>query len=402
MNYEISSFREPLVHSDVSNHEDDGNDDINTPSEPLAEKYVHLSLNSVSLSIIDSMKVKELASLCANNLDLRFSSTKASTRLNVTIGWIQLDNPDEHAVVPVILSPTATKNPQPTLHLLALKDNLRSKLIHSFKLMALDIEELDMRIEEGWMLNVWDFLLKVLKHKKLGYRRKKCYEDCKVRDYIPMPNEFQQDNDERNLSTSHILLQGPETNIGVATMKKVYVEKLELGSLKVNVSYMKSASLDARKRDLSEYDKVQDTYRNLNIVHTLRNIILSIIPSITNAPIAVGGKVIDNVFEFWNEIFISLQNYYMREVQHQVYKVVGSLDFVGNPTMVINSFMKGARDFVVQPLREFLRSPDRIGIGVAKGTLSLVSHFFAGVFGFLTNVRFTFAFLHVCYSMLSN
>jgi len=359
---------------------------------------VHLSLNCFSLAMIDSMKAKELASFCANNLDLRFSSTKASSRLNVTIGWIQLDNPDENAVVPVILSPTATKNPQPTLFLLALRDNLRSTMIHSFKLMALDVEELDMRIEEGWMFSVWDFFLNLLKHKKIAHSLKTNCEERKVTDYVPTPNEFLQDNSESDVHTLNAFLKRPENNNGIATLKKVYVEKLILGALKVNVSYMKSASPDDRKRNGSQYDKSPDTYRTLHVAHTLPNIILSIIPSITNAPIAVGGKVIDNVFEYWGEIFISLQNYYMKEVLHQVYKVVGSLDFVGNPTMVLNSFMKGARDFVVQPLREFLRSPDRLGIGVAKGTLSLVSHFFAGVFGFLTNVRINSITLHLSHN----
>ena len=91
----------------------------------------------------------------------------------------------------------------------------------------------------------------------------------------------------------------------------------------------------------------------------------------------------------WQEIFNSLKHYYSKEILSQIYKIIGSLDVFGNPTMVISSFWKGAHDFVLQPFREFMRSPknpSRIGVGVAKGILSLLSHFTSGVFGFISNV----------------
>jgi hypothetical protein len=297
---------------------------------------------------------------------------------------IQVDNQDENAVVPVVLAPTPTRNPQPTIHLFAIKDNLRSKsMIHSFKRIAVAIEELDVRIEEGWMIDIWDFFLQLFKKRSSSdrFRNRKMLDSRDISDYLPIQNAFSSDSHGNPATT---FFRAPETNYIVPTINKVYIEKLTLGSLKVNVSYMKTVSSN---RSWADYGKSQDTYSYSNAIHTVPNIFLSIIPSITNAPITVGGKVIDNVFEVWDEILISLQNYYVKEVLHQVYKVVGSLDIVGNPTMLLNSFMKGARDFVVQPFREFLRSPDRLGIGVAKGTLSLVSHFFAGVSGFLTNVR---------------
>ena len=73
----------------------------------------------------------------------------------------------------------------------------------------------------------------------------------------------------------------------------------------------------------------------------------------------------------------------------QIYKILGSVDFFGNPVMAVNSIMKGAHDFVVLPFREFIRSPNnpsKLGIGVAKGTLSFLSHLFSGIFGFVSNI----------------
>jgi len=73
----------------------------------------------------------------------------------------------------------------------------------------------------------------------------------------------------------------------------------------------------------------------------------------------------------------------------QIYKIIGSVEFVGNPTMLLTSVFSGMKDFVTAPSTAFLRSPtdpSRLGLGVAKGTLSLFSHSASGFFGFLSKV----------------
>jgi Vacuolar-sorting-associated 13 protein C-terminal len=110
------------------------------------------------------------------------------------------------------------------------------------------------------------------------------------------------------------------------------------------------------------------------------------LPNVSDAPIRLQGKVLDNVFESPSEILSSISKFYVMETLRQVYKIIGSLDFVGNPTMLFSSFVSGVRDLVVTPSVAFLRSPTNpslVGIGVAKGTLSLFSHSTSGIFGFL-------------------
>mmetsp|Transcript_7066 Transcript_7066/g.10134 ORF Transcript_7066/g.10134 Transcript_7066/m.10134 type:complete len:1164 (-) Transcript_7066:299-3790(-) len=117
----------------------------------------------------------------------------------------------------------------------------------------------------------------------------------------------------------------------------------------------------------------------------LPNIIAAVFPSVSEAPIRLQGKAITHVFESMDEIMNSVKSYYVTETLKQIYKIVGSLDFVGNPTMVLNSFVTGVRDFFITPSKEFLRAPknpSRVGMGVAKGTLSLLSHSASGLFGF--------------------
>ena len=56
----------------------------------------------------------------------------------------------------------------------------------------------------------------------------------------------------------------------------------------------------------------------------------------------------------------SIKNFYVNETLKQVYKIIGSLDFVGNPTILFSSFVSGVRDLVVAPTSAFLKSPTNV------------------------------------------
>lgn len=97
-----------------------------------------------------------------------------------------------------------------------------------------------------------------------------------------------------------------------------------------------------------------------------------------------------HVFEDMDEILLSLQRVYVLETLSQIYKkIIGSVDFVGNPNIALNDLLTGVRDFFVEPGVAFLKSPinpSRLGVGFAKGTLSLVSNSASGVFGLAARI----------------
>jgi hypothetical protein len=121
----------------------------------------------------------------------------------------------------------------------------------------------------------------------------------------------------------------------------------------------------------------------------ISGLVASLFPTVSDAPIRLQGKALNHVFESPSEIFQSIKKYYVNETLKQVYKIIGSLDFVGNPTMLFTSFVSGVRDLFVVPSVAFLTSPtdaSLVGLGVAQGALSLLSHSASGFFGFATKV----------------
>jgi len=64
----------------------------------------------------------------------------------------------------------------------------------------------------------------------------------------------------------------------------------------------------------------------------------------------------------------------------QVYKLVGSIDILGNPVGLFNGIGTGVVDLFDKPMKGFVKGPLEGGKGMIIGASSLVKHTFAGTF----------------------
>ena len=65
-------------------------------------------------------------------------------------------------------------------------------------------------------------------------------------------------------------------------------------------------------------------------------LLASLFPNVSDAPIKLQGKALNHVFERPSEIIQSIRKFYVNETLRQIYRIIGSLDFVGNPTMLFS------------------------------------------------------------------
>ena len=130
--------------------------------------YIDASIGCVSAALIDSFQAKELLSLSVINIDVRYAVGNAKTRMGFAVGWLQIDHQESNAIEPVVLAPSLAIFPQPTLQILAVKDNLRSKNSgDSFEYVGLAMQEIDVRVEEAWLFGVWNFFMSIMKRREL-------------------------------------------------------------------------------------------------------------------------------------------------------------------------------------------------------------------------------------------
>merc|ERR1712194_399800 len=106
------------------------------------EQYAYARLDQISAALIS--RTKELLSFSSRGVDLRISGTK----------------------VPVILAPTPVKLPLPTLPFMCWKNNIRFSEMASYEYLAIHVQEMDLKIEESSIHDVWEFYLDVMKNRE--------------------------------------------------------------------------------------------------------------------------------------------------------------------------------------------------------------------------------------------
>lgn len=209
---------------------------IKQENSPLTSFYLNADISRMSAALISSHRAVELIALSASDIDIRWSESKIKQGLSFVVGWIQIDYQSDESVEPVVLAPTPVLHHNPTLQFLFFKDNLRSKgKIDSFELIAFYVEELDILIEEAWVIDIWDFLVSVIRKREVKKRA------LQVQCTTFMAEKFELQN-----STRFKPLDGSENQPLLQSLwqddnseAKTYVEKLYLGPIRLNLTYVK-------------------------------------------------------------------------------------------------------------------------------------------------------------------
>jgi hypothetical protein len=227
----------------------------------MIEKYFNADIGRISAALVDSQRAVELLSFSALDIDVRYSVTKAKTRIGLVVGWIQLDNQGNRSLEPVVLAPTPVLHRQPTLQILAVKDNLRSKSnIVSYEYIGVALQEMDLTVEESWIFELWDFFMGIMKRRKAKQRTVKGQRRADV--LLTSENCFaaSDSDDIEPVSTLLSLLQGGGAGEPPSSRRKMYVEQLILGLVKVNLSYIKG-----KKQSWELTEKGARTMKNLEV-----------------------------------------------------------------------------------------------------------------------------------------
>jgi hypothetical protein len=197
----------------------------------------------------------------------------------------------------------------------------------------------------------------------------------------------------------------------------VYIEQLELCPVKVNISFFKNAAdrklwkaaaattsntaaaaatagagallggVDASHLIVNGQLTSAAARRNPEVAsifttfQLLTDVVLPLVPSISGASIKLNALDIAHVFQSPTEIWATLQAHYTSNFLFQLYKILGSVDIIGNPLSFASSLGTGMIDFFYEPAQGLVKSPKAFVRGVVKGTSSLVTNTTSGFLG---------------------
>ena len=110
---------------------------------------------------------------------------------------------------------------------------------------------------------------------------------------------------------------------------------------------------------------------------------------ITDCPLRFNEKVVENVYLSWADVSMIIVNSYITQGITQIYKILGSMDIIGNPVKLVRNVGGGLYDFVNEPRKGFRNGPLEFGKGIGRGFGGLLSGVIGGIFDFIQRITGT-------------
>lgn len=297
-------------------------------------KQMFFDIAGIGISVIDTTP-QELMYLSLESISFEYENSNIAQGFQCMIGKLQIDNQLSSSHFPVFLAPHPT-NKKKMFHLSAVKSN-QYESIDFFLYFSVLLQELDLNIDENFLNQLINFINPLLE----TYYQKNVKPTDEA---ILTPSSF---ND-----------------------KKIYFESLNFNPIKINLSY---ATHPGNGR--------QETF--------LRTIVSAIGVTLANldgAQISLNALILDHPFATREELINRISKYYYWQALRELYKVIGSFEFLGAPVSLVQNLGTGVHDFFYEPAHALVRSPEDLLNGLARGTTSLVQNTLYGIFNTLSKI----------------
>eukprot|EP00051_Salpingoeca_urceolata_P024411 m.428631 g.428631 ORF g.428631 m.428631 type:complete len:3311 (+) comp20233_c0_seq24:244-10176(+) len=275
-------------------------------------------------------------------ISVEYYDCKLHSAAKVDIEHVQLDNNLDNAVVPIILKPAGVKKRETVLPFIKMlfvqakpvrEDAPSVLLVHR---MGFLMQRLDVAVTEQFLLAVADFAsfgsseVTVSVADDLEYVGRPLYADRK------------------------------DTN----PTERSYWKLFQLHPVSINLSFMLTPFEDELTED--------------NVVRNLLKAIGVALSNIEDVPIRLNSLMLENVFCTQQEFVLDIQSHFTSQVLMELYKVLGCLDFIGNPVRSFSHLTTGFSDLFYEP------NVDGV-LSAATGTLASATSAVSSIAGSVGN-----------------
>ncbi|KAH9835542.1 vacuolar protein sorting-associated protein 13 [Rhodofomes roseus] len=332
-----------LTRQDTMSSSQDGFEAVQEEVQPSLS--VALDFEGIGVSLINR-KMTEVVYVSANVLKFEYADSAVSQSVNMSCGSLQIDNQLHDALFPVLLQPTPISKESagvaslPTIQgsTIWLKDQEHG--VFFVKYCSILLQALTIEADEDFLYALYD----------LTQIKGAFWDEGQEDVLIPFPEDIK----EPELTTSG---------------QDLYFEVLELQPIRLAISFM-------RTERLSSEDKL--SIRNPFAV--VINAIAMAIGNINDAPLEMNALAIKDMRLTLPDLQERIMHHYRQEVLRQLYRIIGSADFIGNPVGLFNNVSSGVADIFYEPFNgAVMHGNSELGVGIAKGAASFVKK---TVFGF--------------------
>ena len=286
---------------------------------------------------------EELVYLSARGVEFRYTQSDIHTTMGLSIGWLQLDNQSVDWQIPILFYPTDVQRQVesnevlPFIKLALIKLNSEEYGLNCYRYFGFLMQECSLEVSEDILAKLLTFVPKVV----MGGR-------------VPLFT----DED----------VMPPKVNTSILDTPS-YFEVFQLHPIKVNFSFSKTESTE-KKKGFAVY----------NPLTAAMEIILMTIGQVSDANLRYNALVLENVVINRRTLLKLVIQNYRNETLGQLHRLIGSADIFGNPAGLFQNFSSGVTDLFYEPYQGFVSDrPQDFGLGLAKGTASLIRHTIYGI-----------------------
>lgn len=263
--------------------------------------------------------------------------------IQLKIKCISIENNSNHNTgYPVMLTPWKEhenqKSPRPFLVFLV-EQGLKHKSITEIKSMRMCLQPTSIRIDDEFIERLYNFV------RSIGNSAGSTVEQVNLPALVNDNVEFAWEASElKNLQS------------------ETFIHELEIAKISLIISF------SMRPRDSSS---------NLLIYHILSSFGVAL-SKISESPITFSHIILHS--RNINQIKKQLAESYWGQFKRGIYRIIGSINFFGNPYSLGRYFVEGLVEVVDNPVQGFIKGPIEGTVGILTGGVGLVRNVVAGSF----------------------
>ncbi|KAG6857562.1 hypothetical protein H0H87_000161 [Tephrocybe sp. NHM501043] len=299
-----------------------------------------IDLAGIGVSLVNK-RVVEVLYVLLDTLKVEYTNSIVAQAFNLSCGTVQVDNQLHDALYPVVIQPTPIEKEisgvasLPTIQtsILWLKDQEHGVLF--VKYCSILLQALTIEADEDLLFAIYELA------QIEGISWEGGVEDVLVQniDSIPEP-------------------------IDVSVGQELYFEILELQPIKLSLSFM-------RTERVSSEEKLSIR----NPLAVVVNALTMTVGNINDAPLELNALGIKDMRLTMPELQTRITYHYRQDILRQLYRILGSADFIGNPVGLFTNVSSGVADIFYEPFHGVVMHGNKeLGIGIAKAShLSICS-----------------------------
>ncbi|KAF8898743.1 hypothetical protein BD779DRAFT_1795358 [Infundibulicybe gibba] len=308
------------------------------PKEVSPSLTFTVDFAGIGVSLVNR-KMIEVVYVSMDVLKFEYTSSEVAQAVNVSCGTLQIDNQLHDAIFPVVLQPTPIAKESsgvaalPTVQASIIWLNDQEHGVLFIKYCSILLQALTIETDEDLLFAMYE----------LTQIKGASWEDDSQDLLIQEPDDIPE----------------PGTS-GVG--QDLYFEVLELQPIKLSLSFM-------RTERVSSEDKLSIR----NPLAIVVNALTMAVGNINDAPLEMNALAIKDMRLTMPELQSRITYHYRQDVLRQLYRILGSADFIGNPVGLFTNVSSGVADIFYEPFNGVVMHGNKeLGIGIAKGAASFV------------------------------